>query len=71
MLGHGKIVRFEKEKYEVPVKCGEHMLSPKAREADSDTLIVANGFGCHEQIAQLTNRHALHLAQVMQMAIST
>jgi hypothetical protein len=42
---------------------------PKVREADSDTLIVANGFSCQEQIAQLTERHALHLAQVIQMAL--
>ena len=59
---------FEKEKYEVSVKCGELVLLPKVREADLNTLIVANGFSCQEQIAQLTNRHALHLAQVIQMA---
>ena len=44
--GMARSFGFEKEKYEVPVKCGEHMVSPKAREADSATLIVANGFGC-------------------------
>jgi hypothetical protein len=58
---------FEKDKYEVSVKCGEHALLPQVRDADPETLIIANGFSCQEQIAQLTNRHALHLAQVMQM----
>jgi hypothetical protein len=32
-------------------------------------LIVADGFSCQEQIAQLTNRRALHLAQIMSMAL--
>jgi Fe-S oxidoreductase len=60
---------FEKEKYEVSVKCGELVLLPKVREASSEDLIVANGFSCQEQVAQLTDRHALHLAQVFQMAL--
>jgi FAD/FMN-containing dehydrogenase/Fe-S oxidoreductase len=60
---------FEKEKYEVSVKCGELALLPKVREASPDTLIVANGFSCQEQIAQLTDRHGLHLAQVMKMGL--
>jgi hypothetical protein len=31
-------------------------------------LIVADGFSCREQIAQGTNRRALHLAEVLRMA---
>ncbi len=34
-----------------------------------DTLIIADGFSCREQIAGLTGRGALHLAQVIQMAM--
>jgi FAD/FMN-containing dehydrogenase/Fe-S oxidoreductase len=60
---------FEKGKYEVSVKCGELVLLPKVREASPETLIVTSGFSCREQIAQLTDRHGLHLAQVMQMAL--
>lgn len=60
---------FEKEKYHVSVKCGEHVLLPAVRDASPDTLIVADGFSCQEQIEQLTDRRALHLAQVMQMAL--
>ena len=37
--------------------------------AGVDTLVIANGFSCREQIAQTTNRNALHLAEVMQMAM--
>ena len=39
------------------------------RAADEDTLIIANGFSCREQIAQTTNRQGLHLAEVIQMAL--
>lgn len=60
---------FEKEKYDVSVKCGELVLLPEVRRARPEDLIVANGFSCQEQIAQLTDRHALHLAQVFQMAL--
>jgi Fe-S oxidoreductase len=61
---------FEKgEKYEVSVRVGERVLLPKVREAERTTLIVADGFSCREQIAQSTHREALHLAQVLQMAM--
>jgi len=39
------------------------------REAAPDTLIVADGFSCREQIAQSTNREALHLAEVLRLAL--
>jgi Fe-S oxidoreductase len=60
---------FEKEKYAISMRVGERVLLPKVREAERTTLIVADGFSCREQIAQTTNREALHLAQVLQMAL--
>jgi Fe-S oxidoreductase len=60
---------FEEEKYPVSVACGERVLLPAVREADPKTLIMADGFSCREQIAQMTNRRGLHLAQVIQMAL--
>ncbi len=59
---------FEKEKYDLSVKCGERVLLPAVRNTGKDTLIIANGFSCREQIEQLTNRKALHLAEVLYMA---
>jgi len=38
------------------------------RRAGLSTIIMADGFSCREQISQQTNRHALHLAEVMQIA---
>jgi Fe-S oxidoreductase len=61
---------FEKEKYEVSVAIGELELLPAVRKAPADCLIIADGFSCREQIAQCTDRCALHLAEVVQMALS-
>jgi len=60
---------FEAEHYDVSVAVGERRLLPAVRQADPDTLVIADGFSCREQIAGLTGRGALHLAQVIQMAL--
>jgi Fe-S oxidoreductase len=60
---------YEKDKYEVSVACGERALLPRLRQEALSTIIVADGFSCKEQIAQESERHALHLAEVMQMAL--
>ena len=60
---------FERDKYEISVAVGELELLPAVRKASPDCLIIADGYSCREQIAQCTNRHALHLAEVIQMAI--
>jgi len=51
------------------VKIGKRVLLPAVRSASRDTLIIADGFSCREQIAQTTDRRALHLAQVIQLAM--
>jgi Fe-S oxidoreductase len=60
---------FEKHHYEVSVAAGERVLLPAVRAAEQDTLIVADGFSCREQIGQLTGRHAVHLAEVLNLAL--
>jgi Fe-S oxidoreductase len=60
---------FEPDKYDLSIAIGELELLPAVRQAPPDWLIIADGFSCREQIAQSTPRHALHLAEVMQMAI--
>ncbi|HYM25151.1 MAG TPA: FAD-binding and (Fe-S)-binding domain-containing protein [Vicinamibacterales bacterium] len=56
---------FEADHYDVSMKVGELVLLPAVRAAKPDTLIVADGFSCREQIAQATGRRALHLAEVL------
>jgi len=60
---------FEKDKYEISKAIGELELLPAVRRAPTNWLILADGFSCREQIAQETDRHALHLAEVIQMAL--
>lgn len=61
---------YEKgQNYEISIKAGERVLLPAVRNADKETLIIADGFSCREQIEQETDRHGLHLAQVLQMAL--
>jgi len=60
---------FEAEKYDVSVAIGELELLPAVHREPPDSLIIADGFSCREQIAQCTDRHALHLAEVIQMAL--
>ncbi|MGO9127344.1 MAG: FAD-binding and (Fe-S)-binding domain-containing protein [Terriglobales bacterium] len=60
---------FEEDKYAISMAVGELELLPAVRQAALDSLIVADGFSCREQIAQGAGRHALHLAEVIQMAL--
>jgi FAD/FMN-containing dehydrogenase/Fe-S oxidoreductase len=60
---------FEHDKYEISQAIGELELLPAVRRAPADWLIIADGFSCREQIAQGTDRRALHLAEVLQMAL--
>jgi FAD/FMN-containing dehydrogenase/Fe-S oxidoreductase len=60
---------FEAEKYDVSIAIGELELLPAVHKEPSDSLIIADGFSCREQISQCTDRHALHLAEVIQMAL--
>lgn len=55
--------------YDVSIRAAERVLLPAVRTAAPDTLIIADGFSCREQIVQTTDRQALHLAEVIHMAI--
>jgi hypothetical protein len=60
---------FERDKYDISQAIGELELLPAVRQAPADWLIIADGFSCREQIAQATDRQALHLAEVLKMAL--
>jgi hypothetical protein len=63
---------FEKgEHYEVSIKCGERVLLPRVRGMKEDEIVMTDGFSCHEQVLQQTGKRALHLAQVVDMALKT
>jgi Fe-S oxidoreductase len=57
------------ERYDVSIKAAERELLPAVRNASPYALIVTDGFSCRSQIAHGSDRRALHLAQVVQMAL--
>ena len=60
---------FEADKYDISVAIGERRLLPAVREAPDDMLIVADGFSCQTQVEQLTDRRAIHIAEVIELAL--
>ena len=57
---------FERGHYTVSRAAGERVLLPRVRDADSGTVILADGFSCRTQIRQGdTGRTAVHLAQLL------
>ena len=54
----------EQGHYEVSVKVAEQQLLP-AMDAKPDAALLADGFSCRTQIADLTERRGIHLAQLL------
>jgi Fe-S oxidoreductase len=55
--------------YRTSIEMAELSLLPAVRRADTTTLIVADGTSCRHQIADGTNRAALHVARVLAMSL--
>jgi FAD/FMN-containing dehydrogenase/Fe-S oxidoreductase len=60
---------YESEHYDISMRIGERVLLPRVRSAERDAVIVADGFSCRQQISHRTPRHAMHLAEVLQMGL--
>jgi FAD/FMN-containing dehydrogenase/Fe-S oxidoreductase len=56
---------YEAEHYALSQRIGELALLPAVRAAGAETLIVAPGTSCREQIAHFTGRAALHPVEVI------
>jgi len=54
---------------DVSMAMGELSLLPAVRNADADTLIVADGTSCRHQIHDGTGREAIHVARVLAMSL--
>jgi hypothetical protein len=61
---------FLRDKYQVSQAVGERVLLPAIRSVSDDTIIVADGFSCREQILQATGRPAVHLAEAIQLGLT-
>jgi Fe-S oxidoreductase len=62
---------YQAETYDVSMAMGELTLFPAVRNADAESLIVADGFSCRHQIEHGTARKPLHIAEVLASALQT
>jgi FAD/FMN-containing dehydrogenase/Fe-S oxidoreductase len=60
---------FESANTAISQALGERVLLPAVRACGPETIVLTDGFSCHEQIAQNTNREPLHIAEVLRMAM--
>jgi Fe-S oxidoreductase len=60
---------YEADHFDVSMAMGEASLFPAVRAAAENTLIVADGTSCRHQIQDGTNRHAVHVARVLEAAL--
>jgi Fe-S oxidoreductase len=60
---------FNPEHAELSMAIGEQVLLPAARNASESTFILTNGFSCREQIEQGAGRKAVHIAELLDIAI--
>jgi hypothetical protein len=55
----------ERGHYDVSVAVAENALLPAVKAAAGDAVLLADGFSCRTQLADLTGRPAQHLAQLL------
>jgi FAD/FMN-containing dehydrogenase/Fe-S oxidoreductase len=60
---------YEAEHYDISMQMAERRLLPAVRKAEEDTLIVAAGISCRQQIQHGTDRQVLHPAEVLRHAL--
>ncbi|MBX3535390.1 MAG: hypothetical protein KF826_13660, partial [Xanthobacteraceae bacterium] len=54
----------------ISLAMGELSLLPAVRKADDNTIIVADGTSCREQIGHGTGRKAVHVARVLARSLN-
>ena len=60
---------YRAENYDISMKMGEMALLPAVRDAGADTVLVADGTSCRHQIANGSDRAAVHVARVLESAL--
>jgi hypothetical protein len=60
---------YDASHYDVSMKMGELSLLPKVRNAEPDTVVVADGTSCRHQIRDGAARDAVHVARVLHDAL--
>ena len=62
---------YTRDTAETSLQMAELDLLPAIREADSNTLIIADGTSCRHQIADGADRKAIHVAELLAMALTS
>ncbi len=62
---------YEKEHYDLSMQMAELDVLPAMRGADKDTVIIANGTSCRQQIADGAGREPYHIARLFEAALKT
>ncbi|OII67663.1 FAD-binding and (Fe-S)-binding domain-containing protein [Streptomyces sp. CC77] len=60
---------FERGHYDVSVACAQDRLLPAVSAAPPGAALLADGFSCRTQLAELADRRARHLAEVLAEAL--
>ncbi|MDI5971819.1 FAD-binding and (Fe-S)-binding domain-containing protein [Streptomyces sp. SL13] len=56
---------FERGHYDISTACAEEQLLPAVRQAAPGTAVLADGYSCRTQLAQLADTDAVHLAELL------
>ncbi|MEE2970851.1 MAG: FAD-binding and (Fe-S)-binding domain-containing protein [Pseudomonadota bacterium] len=62
---------YEADHYELSVKMAELDVLPTVRESDDETVIIANGTSCRQQISDGAGRQPYHIARLFEAAINS
>ncbi|MDJ0345207.1 FAD-binding and (Fe-S)-binding domain-containing protein [Streptomyces sp. H10-C2] len=60
---------FERGHYDVSVACAEEQLLPAVRKAPAGAAVLADGFSCRTQLADLAGTPGRHLAELLAEAL--
>ncbi len=61
---------YQSETIETSLAMGELSLLPAVRKADADTIVVADGTSCRQQIEHGAKRNAVHVARVLAQSMA-
>jgi len=61
---------YEAEHYELSVKVAEDRLLPAVRELSPEVAVIACGFSCRHQLADLADREARHFVEVIRRKVT-
>jgi Fe-S oxidoreductase len=61
---------FESEHYDISMTVGRDRLFPSIEKEPDDTVVVATGVSCRQQIRHGTDRHALHPLELVRSVVA-